>query len=71
MGPQPGTTAYEEQAEQVRAMLRGIGAATHDDEDSIIVLFAMDSSYSRAAIMDGVGRWRSERRAQQALKDQS
>lgn len=63
MGPQDGTPEYEEQAEQIRRMLRTIDAADKDAEDGVVLLFAMDPSYSRSAIMDGVGRWRTERRA--------
>jgi hypothetical protein len=60
MGPDQGTKDYDDQAEQVRAMLRNIDARTPEDEDKIIFLFAMDNKYSRSAIMEGVGRWRSE-----------
>ena len=69
MGPEAGTERYEEQAERVRAFLRNIDARTPEDEDPIIVLFATDETYSRAAIMDGVGRWRTERRAHNAHSD--
>jgi hypothetical protein len=62
MGPERGSAEYEAQAEQVRAFLRNIDARTADDEDQIIVLFATDPSYSRDAIMDGLGRWRTELR---------
>jgi hypothetical protein len=62
MGPATGSRDYEAQAEQVRAFLRNIDARSADDEDQIIVLFATDPTYSREAIMDGLGRWRNERR---------
>lgn len=61
-GPEPGTSLYEAQAEQVCAFLRNVDARSPDDEDGIIAMFAMDEAYSRTAIMDGVGRWRSELR---------
>lgn len=64
MGPAPGTQAYRDQASQVLAFLRNIDATTKEDEDHIILLFASDPSYSRAAIMEGVGSWRTERRQQ-------
>ena len=63
MGPEKGSPRYEEQAEQVRAFLRNIDARSPEDEDSIIVLFATDASYSREAIMEGLGRWRTECRS--------
>jgi hypothetical protein len=62
MGPDKGTERYEEQANQVCAFLRNIGSDRREDEDHIIVLFASDPDYSREAIMDGVGRYRTERR---------
>lgn len=63
MGPAVGSEEYEQQAKQVCAFLRNIEAATREDEDEIIALFASDASYSRSAIMDGLGRWRTERRS--------
>lgn len=65
MGPDKGTERYEEQAKHVCAFLRNIEAKGPDDEDQIIVLFATDPTYSREAIMDGLGRYRTEQRAAQ------
>jgi hypothetical protein len=59
MGPSKGSDQYEEQAEQVRTFLCAIDARSPEEEDGIIALFAPDPTYSREAIMDGVGRWRS------------
>lgn len=62
MGPAKGTKAYEEQVAEVRGILALAGAKTDEDEDAVILLFAVDERYSREAIMDGIGRYRTERR---------
>ena len=62
MGPAAGTPAYEEQVAEVRGILALAEPRSEADEDAVIVLFAVDERYSRDAIMDAVGRYRSERR---------
>lgn len=62
MRPERGSEAYEEQVGEVVTVLRASNSKTDAEEDQVIVLFALDRSYSREAIMDGLGRYRSERR---------
>ena len=58
MGPAEGTSEYARQVEEVFGMFKLYGPTNKTEEDNVILLYVMDTSYSRSAVMEALGRYR-------------
>lgn len=65
MEPEYGTPKYKEQVDRILTALTGSGVTEDKQIDGIMLLYAMDMSYSRAAICEAEKRYRREVLAKQ------